>query len=134
MSIFTYTATTDLAPGTVDLSTVTRDIRLLTNRRQGRAIVKQNISISGAVESLLHRSEKHYNCQTALLTPEDLPELQFIEFFGSVQNAETFTFDRFGTIAQPDDPVTCIMVSKSLNPTEQGKAFNQYVFVIREAG
>ncbi len=134
MSIFTYTATTDLAPGTTSMEIVTRDIRLLTNRRQGRAIVKQNTSISGAVESLLHRSEKHYNCQTALLIPEELPELQFIEFFGSVQNAETFTFDRFGTIAQPDNPVTCIMVSKSLNPTEQGKAFNQYAFVIREAG
>ncbi len=134
MSIFTYTATTDLAPGTVDLSTVTRDIRLLANRRTGRSVVKQNTSISGAVESLLHRSEKHYNCQTALIIPNDLPDLQLLEFYGSVQNAETFTFDRFGTIAQPDDPVTCIMVSKSLSTTEKGKAFNQYAFVIREAG
>ncbi len=134
MSIFTYTATTDLAPGTVNLSTVTRDIRLLTSRRQGRAIVKQNTSISGAVESLLHRSEKHYNCQTAVLVPNDLLDLQLLEFYGSVQNAETFTFDRFGTIAQPDNPVTCIMVSKSLNTTEKAKVFNQYAFVIREAG
>ena len=134
MSIFTYTASTDLAPGTVSMSTVTRDIRLLTNRRQGRAVVRQNTSISGSVESLLHRSEKHYNCQTGLLVPGDLPDLRIIEFWGSVQNGETFTFDRFGTIAQPDNPVTCIMVSKSLNTTEKGKAFNQYAFAIREAG
>jgi hypothetical protein len=134
MSIFTYVATTDLAPGTVDQSTVSRDIRLLTSRPQRRGIVKQNTAISGAVESLLHRSEKHYNCQTGILVPDDLPDLHVLEFWGSVQNGETFTFDRFGTIAQPDNPVTCIMVSKSLNTTEKGKAFNQYAFAIREAG
>ena len=134
MSIFTYTATTDLAPGTTSMEIVSRDIRLLTSRRRGRSVVKQNTAISGAVESLLHRSERHYNCQTAVLIPNDLPDLQLIEFYGSVQNAETFTFDRFGTIAQPDNPVTCIMVSKTLTTSERGKVFNQYSFVIREAG
>jgi hypothetical protein len=134
MSIFTYTALRELAPGTTVSTVVTRDFRLLTNRLSVRPKGKQNTSLSGAVEAILLRTEKHYNCQTQLIDPTGLDEAKFIEFFASVMNAETFTFDRFGTIAQPDNPITCIMVSKSLTTTEKGKAFNQYAFVIREAG
>lgn len=133
MSVFTYTATRELSPGTADQDLVSREFRLLTKRPSFRPKTKQNTSLSGSVESLLFRSEKHYACQTQLLEPGGLVEARFIEFFASVSNAETFIFDREGTIAQPVKPVLCIMVSKSLNTTEKGKAYTQYAVVIREA-
>lgn len=133
MSIFVYTARSELAPGTVDLSVVTRDFRLLSTRHNRKPVARRSTSISGAVESLLLRTEKYYNCQTQLLEPNGIVEAHIIEFFASVENSESFTFDRYGTIAQPDKPVSCIIVSTTLNTTEKGKAFNQYAFVIREA-
>ncbi len=133
MSVFTYTARRELSPGTSDLESVTRAFRLITFPAQWKAQVKQNTSLSGAVESLLFRSEKHYRCQTGLIEPRSLDELRIIEFLASVENAEPFTFDRYGTVAQPDNPVTCLMVSKAFNQTEQGKKFHKYGFVIRES-
>lgn len=133
MSVFIYTAREELAPGTVDLSLVTREFRLLTTRHSRKPIARRNTSLDGSVESLMLRREKHYSCQTQLLEPTGLPEAHVIEFFASVENAEDFTFDRYGTIAVPDKPVSCIMVSTSLGAIEKGKAFNQYAFVIREA-
>lgn len=132
MSIFVYTARRELAPGTSNLQLVTRDFRMISHRQQRKAMVKQNTSLSGSVESLLLRSEKHYSLQSGLIEPRSLVELHLLEFMASVENAEPFTFDRYGSIAQPDNPVTCIMVSKVFSPSEQGKKFHRYGFVIRE--
>ncbi len=133
MSIFTYTATRELSPGTADQQIVTRDFRLLTFPLNRKPVAKRNTSLSGAVESLLFRSEQSFRCQTALLEPRSLVESRVVEFLASVENSETFTFDRYGSIAQPDNPVSAIMVSTSYPQTETGKAFHQYRFVIREA-
>ena len=56
-----------------------------------------------------------------------------LEFLASVENGEGFTFDRYGTVASPDNPVACIMVSASYPTTETGKKYNRYVSVIRES-
>ena len=129
--MFTYTATQALAPGTADQQLVTRNFRLVARPQSRKAIVKQNISLSGAVESLLHRREHHVRCLTALLDPNSLVELQVIEFLMSVQNGEIFTFDRLGTPAVPNDPQTHIMVSTNFTAAEVGKKYHQYGFVIR---
>lgn len=133
MSIFTYQAVRELAPGSVFQSSQTRDFRLLTFPLRRKPQTRQNTSLSGSVESLLLRSEKHYNCQTALIEPRSLIEAHVLEFLASVENAEVFTFDRYGSIAQPDNAVSCIMVSKTFNETETGKKFHKYGFVIRES-
>ena len=132
MSVFTYTARRDLTPGTNDLDIVTREFRLTSFRKGRKPITKQNTSISGAVESILFRSEVSYNCKTGLIEPNSDIDLQVQEFLASVENAEQFTFDRYGTIAQPDRPVTCILTSKSYTQTEVGKLYHSYGFVIRE--
>ena len=132
MSTFTYQASRELAPGTILLDIVTRQFRLLTNRRSRKPIARKNTSLSGAVESLLLRSEIRYNCQTELLEAEGLIQAQIFEFLSSVENAETFTFDRRGTIAQPDKPVECIMDSINFAESERGFKFTQVGFVIRE--
>jgi len=133
MSIFTYTALRELSPGTTLSQIVTRDIRLLTKRLQRKPKRKQNTGLSGSIESLLLRSEKHYSCQTGVIVPRSLDEARILEFLASVENGETFTFDRYGSTAQPDNPITCYMVSAAFNEDEVAKAFHRYGFVIREA-
>jgi hypothetical protein len=132
MSTFTYTARRELTPDTDLLDIVTRQFRLLTNRRSRKPIAKKNTSLSGAVESLLMRSEVRYNCQSELLEAEGLIQAQLFEFLASVENAEAFTFDRRGTIAQPDNPVECVMDSVNFAESERGFKFTQLGFVIRE--
>lgn len=134
MSVFTFTALRELAPGTVLLASVTREFRLLSSRLQRKPQARRNIALSGEVESILLRSEKHYNCQTELILPGSLADAFVVEFLASVENSEAFTFDRFGTIAQPDLPVSCILVSKAFGEQEVGKKFIRYGFVIREKG
>lgn len=133
MSVFTYTATEELAPGTTLLELVTRDFRLTTRSRQRKPIGRRNTSLSGNVESLKFRTEKHYRLTTALLEPQTLTEDYVKEFLASVENSELFVFDRYGTIAEPDEPVSCIMVSTSFSEVEVNKVFHRYGFVIREA-
>lgn len=133
MSVLIYTARRELAPGTSNLELVTREFRLLSHRQQRKPITKQNTSISGAVESILHRSEVIYNCQTEALEPNGQVDRQVQEFLASVENAELLTFDRYGSIAMPDNPVECIMTSKSYTQTETGKKYHRYGFVIRES-
>lgn len=133
MSLFTYTARSELAPGTANLQLVTRDFPLTTKRLNRRAQVRQNTSLSGSVESILLRSEKHYRCQTKLIEPRSLDEARILEFLASVENAEGFTFDRYGTIAAPVNPLQCLMVSKTFPEAEVSKKFHQYGFVIRES-
>ena len=132
MSAFTYTARRELAPGTSDLELVNRDFRLLSKRLTRRTQVRQNTSLSGSVESILLRSEKHYSCQSEAIDPRSLDEARLLEFMASVENGEIFTFDRYGSIAVPDNPVSCLMVSKSFPEAEQAKKFHRYAFVIRE--
>ncbi len=133
MSLFTYVARRALSPGTVNLQNVTRDFRLLAFPLARRPQARQTTSLSGSVESILLRSETHYSCQTELIEPRTVADAQVLEFFASVENAEIFTFDRYGTIAVPDNPVSCLMVSKTLPTTESAKKFHRYRFVIRES-
>lgn len=132
MSVFTYTATDELAPGTTP-GAVTREFRLNSRKRSRKFVGKKSTALSGVVESIKYRAELSYSCQSALMVPESLEEARYEEMFASVENSEPFTFDRYGTIAVPDDPVQCIMVSVSFPQSEQGKKYHRYGFVIREA-
>jgi hypothetical protein len=67
------------------------------------------------------------------LEPGGLIAARIVEFLASIENSELFTFDRHGTAAQPDNPISCIIVSTSFAEVEKGKTYNQYGFVIREA-
>jgi len=62
-----------------------------------------------------------------------LEEAKIREFLASVENGELFTFDRYGSIAVPDNPVSCLMVSKAFSEAELSKKFHRYAFVIRES-
>ncbi len=132
MSVFYYQAVRDLAPGSTLLDQQAREFRLVSFRQQTKAIRKQNTSISGNVESILYRRERIYNCQTELIVPRSPEEARIQEFIGSTLNGETFQFDRYGTLAEPDNIVQCYLVSTAVTAAEQGKTYHRYSFVIRE--
>lgn len=132
MSVFTYVVEREPAPGSVLMGSAGRQFRLQSFFHTRRPIAKQNVSLAGSIESLLYRSEKHYQCVSELIEPRSLVELHMLEFLASVENGETFSFDRYGTIAQPDNLVSCVMVSKAYPQAELGKKFHRYRFVIRE--
>lgn len=133
MSVFQYEATRELSPGTASLDQVSRTFRLTSFTKAIRSVRNQNTSISGAVESLLLRQENSYRCTTELIEPRSLLDQQIVEFIASVQNAEIFQFDRYGSDAEPDNPVDCILVSASVTAAEIGNKFHRYVFTIRES-
>ncbi len=132
MSVFSYTPTRRLAPGTVIDVALTRQFRLLSFPLADKAFTQRNTAIGGATESLFFRSELSYRCLTELIDPLSQLENHIIEFLASVQKGEVFTFDRRGTIAVPDNPVTCIITSKAFAEVERGKVFHQYGFTLRE--
>lgn len=132
MSVFTYTATRRLAPGSVVDVSVTRQFRLITRTRSEKAVTQRNTALGGSIESLFFRAELSFNCQTELIEPLSQLEKQIVEFLASVQNGEVFTFDRLGTIAVPDNPLTCIITSSTFAEIERGKVFHVYGFSLRE--
>lgn len=61
------------------------------------------VSLSGKRETIFYRREVVYNVRTGVIEGANLA--QWREFFASVMGGEVFTFDAYGTIAVPDDPV-----------------------------
>lgn len=72
---------------------------------------KRNISIGGAVETILQRREVFWELNSGRLLEADLP--QWREFLASVEVGESFTFDPYGTLAAPDAPFACLLESEN---------------------
>jgi hypothetical protein len=71
-------------------------------------IRQESIALSGVRETLFFRRRRTYNVQTGVITSTDFPQWQ--EFFASVMGGESFTFDAYGTIASPDNPISVYLV------------------------
>jgi len=133
MSVFNYTATRRLSPGTNSMDVVDREFRLVSKRRKESAKGKQNTALGGATETLLYRSEVTYACTTGLIDPGSMLEKQIVEFLASVQAGEQFNFDREGSLAQADEVVSCVMFSNNvIEEKEAGKKFHRYAMTFRE--
>lgn len=59
-------------------------------------------SIEGQKETIFHRSEVNYNLLINRITSANLPDVR--AFLQSVRGRASFSFDRYGTGASPDDP------------------------------
>lgn len=79
---------------------------------------KQHRSIGGQTETLLHRNDVKWMCQTDILEQSDLP--QWYEFIHSVEGGETFTFDPYGAVATPDESLPVILASQSIREVRVG--------------
>lgn len=89
--------------------------------RSTRIYSKPHRSIGGQLETLLHRHEVQWQITTSNLTDTELE--QFREFLYSVEGGESFTFDRDGTIAVPDNAITCTLASRDWR--EQQATYNK---------
>lgn len=82
------------------------------------------VSLSGRQETTFHRRDTYYQLNINRLSASTLPPLR--SFLHSVEKGETFTLDRYGSAAVPDDPVSVIAEPGF---TEQRSGFDDYYTV-----
>lgn len=104
MAAVTYTAKRSLASGHTEGTEYSLDISLSALERRVDTVKDTATSLSGRDETLLHRLDVRWSCTTTYIDSADMPELR--EFLASTAGGESFTFDPYGTVASPDDPVT----------------------------
>jgi len=75
----------------------------------------------GVPEVLLYRRETFDEVTTAWITEAQL--LQWREFLASVEGGETFTFDKYGTIALPVAPKLAMLSSTDYSEAREGMDF-----------
>ena len=93
---------------------------------------KEHESISGSLETLLHRRTVTWDIKTDLLEESDLA--QWREFQASAEGGETFTFDPYGTGASPDNQLTCTLDNESYTEARMGASkFYEIAFRARVA-
>jgi hypothetical protein len=75
----------------------------------------------GAPEVIFQREEVFYDVMTSTIQESELG--QWREFLSSVQGGETFTFDRYGTVASPVEPKTAMLASTNYTENREGSSF-----------
>jgi len=84
----------------------------------------------GAPEVLLHRRESTVMVTTGYISEAQIK--QWREFLASAEGGETFTYDRLGTVAAPDNPVQAALESESYTEMRVGDSSSyQLSFPIR---
>lgn len=71
------------------------------------ATTRRAESISGVIETLLHREIEYWNIVTGFITEADLPRWK--QFFSSVRAGEVFLLDPYGTVASPGTTINCTL-------------------------
>lgn len=104
MAAVTYTAWRSLVSGHVEGDEYSLDIPLASLERRVAEEKERTESLSGNEETLLHRLDVFWSCTTANIKEADIGALR--EFLDSTAGGEQFTFDPYGSVASPDDPVT----------------------------
>lgn len=80
------------------------ELGLAAADRQRAGLVKEVVAIGGGRETLYQRDEVTWSVVTVPIASSSLAAVR--EFLDSVEGGESFTFDAYGTIAVPDNPVT----------------------------
>lgn len=78
-----------------------------------------------APETILYREENYDAVRTGRVTEAQLG--QYREFYSSVVAGELFTYDKYGTIAVPDNPLPAILSSDSYSEVREGSDFTYRV-------
>jgi hypothetical protein len=85
------------------LSVADRSVKVVRNQKQALG--------GGSPETLLHRRDVFLDIRTTSLEEVVMP--QWREFLASVEGGESFTFDRYGSLAVPVEPKTVELASDS---------------------
>lgn len=86
-------------------------------------------SLSGVTETLRHRTEALWEISTTGIAKADVT--QWWEFFRSVEAGESFTWDAEGTVASPDNPVSVILESDTIQQTPMGMRDQYFTFTFQ---
>lgn len=83
-----------------------------------------------APEVVLYREEALEEVRTTAIDQTTMN--QFREFLSSVRAGESFTFDKYGTIAAPSSPLPAVLVGKTYVETRENVSFKYRVgFTVR---
>ena len=117
MSAITYTANarapliTD-SPAHVAGTDYSIDVKLRNYNEKIEAPKSAHVSLGGNVETVLQRSSEAY--AIVLIWPHSLNN-DIREFLYSVAAGETFSFDAYGTVASPDNPIDVVCMNSEYN-------------------
>ncbi len=98
----------------IDLDIVTQSVTRSTEFNRN-----QNVSLGGNTETLFNRQDNFWNTRTTLI--DDLNIKYHRQFFDSVINGQTFTFDPYGITAAPVDPKQVIFENNKYTEGRQGQ-------------
>ena len=82
------------------------DVDMPVVNRSEKSISNKTISLGGNQETVFQRSDVMHNITIGPTHKNGMPELR--TFLQSVNAGETFTFDPYGTVASPDDPISVV--------------------------
>lgn len=93
-------------------------IDLVTNQRNRSVKSSSNIStsLSGVRETLFNNREEIWSVSLKPVLIANMGQIR--EFIESVMGGESFTFDPYGSVAVPDNPLSCTLESKSYQESE----------------
>lgn len=96
--------------------------------RSGRIDRSRRTSLAGNRETLLNRIETFWNVNSGRLLESQIP--QWREFLASVAAGETFSFDPYGTIAMPDNPLSVDLEDDDHTESRLGKT-RRYIVALK---
>lgn len=132
MTAITYTAKRSLISGhTVDTSYNLETSAVDVTPSHAPDTAAKNVTLDGTTEVILNRIDKTYQVTTGWIASASLDS--WWEFFDSVGAAEAFTFDAFGTIASPDNPLSVILEGEPNAGHAKKGALYQFSFTVRVA-
>lgn len=85
------------------------DVSFTADDRDRRVTKFVNVALDGNTETLTQRRTENYNILSSALDTAESEYSQWIEFLDSCESGEAFTFDRLGSVATADDPVSSLI-------------------------
>ena len=100
------------------------DIKQMSPRPSGSTQQSNTETLSGKRRSIIHHDRREWEIATSLMHRTDgtnyLRRSEFEELMYATRGSESFTYDPYGSVASPDDPVTVVRISNDydLQPEE----------------
>lgn len=129
MAAVSYTAKRSLRGGVSVDDPIDYDFEVSDVDRQTKPKIGQQISLSGWQETIRDRTDELWRCVTIPVLAADFDH--FRQFLDSVDGGEVFTFDPYGTIAVPVDPMSCVLSSKGYKEKRVSQRYLSVSFTAR---
>lgn len=118
MTAITYTARRSLVSGHTADTEYSMDVGMSAIDPADEADSDQHVALDGTTETVLHRIDEPWRFTTIPLDAAALAQMR--EFLNSHVSGEPFTIDPYGTVAEPDNPITVVLTSRRHPPRRLG--------------